>query len=78
MTIFQLAFFVCTTIQPTLGSDRYSKECEWQPAGLYASEGRCGVEGSQQHGKPVHRFSHVIGSTVLVESHRCTSVSVTE
>lgn len=76
MTIFQLALFVCTTIQPSLTHELYSKECNWEVLGLYIQESKCEVEGSQQHGKPFHRFSHIIGSIVTTENHRCSSISV--
>lgn len=78
MTIFQLALFICTTINPTGLNDRYSKDCVWENQSLYLSEGKCDVEGSQQHGKPVHRFSRIIGSTVNIENHKCSSVYVSE
>lgn len=79
MIIYQLALFVCTIVEPSLANaDRYSKECIWENYGLYVNEGKCEIEGSQQHGKPMHRFYKIINSTVLIENHRCSSIRVEE
>lgn len=56
----------------------YSKTCNWEPAGLYANEGHCGVEGGQQHGKIQHKFSIMMGEKVAIEAHACTAVTVAE
>lgn len=76
MTIFQLMLYSCV-VTNGLGGEMLSKTCDWRAAGLYRLEGKCGVEGSQEHGKPIHEFSRVINSTVRkVEMHKCVPLTV--
>lgn len=76
MTIFQLLLYSCVVTNGH-GGELLSKTCDWRPSAFYRSEGKCGVEGSQQHGKPVHEFAVVLeASPRTIEGHRCQPITV--
>lgn len=72
MTIFQLLLYSCV-VTNGIGGELLSKTCEWRPAGFYLIEGKCGVESSQQHGKPMFEF---VASNRTVEGHKCQPITV--
>jgi hypothetical protein len=76
MTIFQLMLYSCV-VNNGIGGELLSKTCDWRPSALYRVEGKCDVEGSQQHGKPIHEFSVSINSTKrTIEMHKCIPLTV--
>lgn len=75
VTIFQLLLYSCV-VSNGMDGLLMSKTCDWRPAGFYRVEGKCGVEGSQQHGKPVREFVVIMGSPRKVEGHKCQPITV--
>lgn len=75
MTIFQLLLYSCVV---TNGMDGLllSKTCEWRASAFYRSEGKCGVEGAQQHGRTVHEFAFNPAASRKVETHKCQPITV--
>lgn len=79
MTIFWLSVYVCTTITgPQLSpmADDFSKTCRWAQRDMYVVEAKCDAAGVAEHGKTVYGDMMIMGSSTIIENHRCSPAHV--